>query len=90
MAKVIWKYEIPDENPFEIEMPKGALILKAALQRNRLTMWAAVDAVAEKEKRSFFLVGTGAPVNKAGRYIDPFLIADDSIVLHLFEATKAE
>jgi hypothetical protein len=88
MAKVIWKYTIPFKNEFAIEMPKGALILKAATQYGHPVMWALVDPAVEKEKRAFFMVETGASFSKAGQYIGSFLMHNDTYVIHLFEATK--
>jgi hypothetical protein len=92
MAKVIWKYPIPDEAEFKIEMPKGAYILKVASQQvapyeTRLMMWVLVDDAAEKETRKFSIIGTGQSVEKMGEYIDTFLVMSDKIVLHLFEIT---
>jgi hypothetical protein len=88
MAKVIWKYEILIENDFDVEMPKGAQILKVALQHGKPVMWALVDAAAEKEIRHFFVVGTGYFLNNDGKHIDTFLMDQDRLVLHLFEATN--
>jgi hypothetical protein len=93
MAKVIWKYNIPiaDDN-FSIEIPKGAHILKVALQYGQPVMWVMVDNIAETEERKFFIAGTGEPLTNHDianpeTYIDTFLTMDDRFVLHLFDIT---
>jgi hypothetical protein len=88
MAKVIWKYPIPIADNFGINMPKGARVLKVAIQNNNPVMWALADDSGLYETRSFFLSGTGQPLNGTGQYIDTFLMNDGSLVLHLFEITN--
>jgi hypothetical protein len=88
MAKVIWKYEIPLKDDFIIEMPKGAHILKVAIQGRNTAMWAVVDPAAEKEKREFFQVGTGDLFTRPGRYIDTYSLFDGDYIFHLFEAAN--
>jgi hypothetical protein len=89
---VIWKYEIPISvrECFLLAMPKGARILKLALQNGVPTLWAMVDSHAGYETRKFALVLTGSPITIEGEYIDTFLLEDDSFVLHLFEVTNTE
>jgi hypothetical protein len=87
---VIWKYEILIGDDFAIEMPKGAQILKVALQYGKPVMWALIDKDAkETEIRHFFLLGTGHLINNivsnSVNYIDTFLMEQDRLVLHLFE-----
>jgi hypothetical protein len=87
MAKIIWKYPIPRETRFEIEMPLGAVILKVAPQNGMPVLWAMGDNLAEMEKRKFILICTGEDITISGKYIDTFLIENDHLVLHLFEIT---
>jgi hypothetical protein len=90
MAKVIWKYEIPIQDEFFLAMPKGAKIMKVALQYGNPVMWALVDDTAEKETKKFVSFRTGHYINKHAcilDYIDTFLVEQDRLVLHLFEAT---
>jgi hypothetical protein len=90
MAKVIWKYEIPLEADFTIEMPKGARILKVMRQHELPVMWAMVDDTAEKEKRKFFVEATGSSFDKAGKYIGTCMVSNDRYVFHLFEAADTD
>jgi hypothetical protein len=69
-------------------MPEGSCILKVALQKNEPFMWVLADSAAKEEKRKFFLAGTGQLLDKTGKYIDTFLMDNDSIVMHLFEITN--
>jgi hypothetical protein len=84
---LIWKYPMPLREAFVLEMPKGARILKFAVQRKRPCLWVLVDALAQTEKRSFFTTGTGIHIDKPAQYIDTILLDDDNLVVHLFETT---
>jgi hypothetical protein len=63
MKKVIWKFELEPTDNQEIEMPKGAEILTAQNQVGIPCLWALVDPTAEKETRTFEVVGTGHPIH---------------------------
>jgi len=89
MEKEIWKYILEVENNFVIEMPKGADILSAQVQFGIPCIWALVNPTAEKEKRSFLIVGTGHQIHyDMGvnyKYIGTFLLMQEAFVAHLFE-----
>jgi len=55
----IFKYQIPIQDEFELELPVGARILSFQIQYEEPVIWAIVDPDAEKEKRYFNLYGTG-------------------------------
>jgi hypothetical protein len=92
MAKQIWKYQIvlKVDGVFWLDMPKGARILKLALQKGKPTLWAMVDINANTETRKFNLYLTGSPIVDEEEYIGSVLLDDGDFVLHLFEITNTE
>ena len=46
----IFKYPIPIEDHFTLEMPRGAKILTVKIQRENPQLWAMVDSETKKEK----------------------------------------
>lgn len=92
--RTIWKYTpLSFPQPMPIEMPKGARILKVGAQNENLVFWALVDPAAEKEKREFFLIGTGHKMLDAidgATYLGSAMLNDGHLVLHLFETTAKE
>jgi len=85
--KTIYKYEL---NPLHtvLDMPKGAELLCIKVQRGTPCLWALVDPDADMEHRPLVVFGTGHEVVNAGKYIGTFLIENDSLVFHVFEATQ--
>ncbi len=85
----IFKYPVPIEDHFNLELPKGAKILTVKIQRENPQLWAMVDSEAKKEKRYFRLAGTGHPLGedylKIIKYIATFQIENLGLVFHLFE-----
>jgi len=66
--RTIWKFALPTATVdfFDIDMPRGAVILRLAPQGGVPHLWAEVDSEAEEaERRSFQIVGTGGPVPTA-------------------------
>lgn len=91
--RVIWKYELtpPKEgNTIDFEMPVGATILDAQIQGRAPVMWAAVDPENPKERRTFYISGTGHPIEDFHKlsYVATFQLNDafrGSLVFHIFE-----
>ena len=85
----IFKYSIPIEDHFTLEMPRGAKILTVKIQRENPQLWAMVDSETKKEKRYFRLAGTGHPLGedylKIINYVSTFQIKNLGLVFHLFE-----
>jgi len=106
----IWKYDLPIVSHFTLELPKGARILDVQVQRKKTTnnlfaqpdgtvevpcLWAIVEPANEKEKRHFFLRGTGQSVLVAAsnkwdamyhlNYVGTFQLHNGEVVMHLFE-----
>jgi len=60
----IFKYPLPAKETHEIELPKGATIIRAEDVDGHFFLWAAVnpDQEAEKETRFLELYKTGQPI----------------------------
>jgi len=88
----IYKYQIPIEDYFTLELPKQARILTIQIQREMPQLWAIVDPEAEKETRYFRLSGTGHPLGedylRIINYIETFQMENGALVFHLFEIKK--
>jgi hypothetical protein len=82
--KAVWKFAL---HPYKINMmPVGAKPLSVHAQGDDLCMWALVDTEAPLEKRGFVIVGTGHEVHDhTGEFIGTALLANGSLVLHIFE-----
>jgi len=89
MEKTIWKFELSIKDNQKIEMPIGAEILTAQVQKEILCLWALVNSTSEKEIRYFEIFGTGHPVNydmgTNRKYIGTYQLQDGSLVFHVFE-----
>ena len=82
--KAVWKYPIPVEAEFGIQMPAGAKVLHVGTQRGNPTLWALVDTDAPPVGVDFQIAGTGheAP---GWTYVGTFLTTNDMYVWHLFQ-----
>lgn len=89
--KTIWKYELPFEEKFEIEIPEGAIIL--CVQRDEKTtipcIWCEVNPYNNKILRTFELFGTGheMPVGMGveRKYIGTYQYQRGQFVGHVYE-----
>ena len=85
----IWKYEIPTETNFEIEMPRVSKVLKCENQRNLPYMWVLVDTESTLIKRKFLFVGTGHKLDIGGlgdvRHVSTFQVDGGNYIFHIFE-----
>lgn len=80
----IFKYEIPIEGDFTLQLPKGAKIISFQLQKETPVIWAIVNEQLELETRYFEIVGTGFDfISTCREYIGS--IQQDIFVWHLFE-----
>jgi len=86
----IYKYEIPMEDKFSLNLPKGAKLLTCQLQFLTPVLWAWVDTKEPLEKRNFLLIGTGQEFPEKFRcfYIGTFQVGE--FVGHLFEELTKE
>lgn len=88
--KTIYKY--PLLMPTEIhEIPIGAEFLSCGMQNDEFCMWFLVDAIKEKEKRTFTCIPTGYPY----KYIEGYKYSligradyNNGLVYHIFEVIE--
>ena len=86
--KVIWKWQVPIEDEFSVQMQQGTEVLSVQTQGWVPQMWALVpDTDAPVETRRFAVRGTGHPLyGHEGRFIGTFQMDKFGLVFHLFEA----
>jgi hypothetical protein len=94
--KTIHKYEIDvanvgSDDSIQVEIPRGHEILHVGQQRSGvICIWAIVDTKNKKDKRRFWVVGTGNPLDgvENERYLgtvhEALLDRDNTLVWHLF------
>ena len=86
MAKVVWKYPVPVEDQFHIDMPEGAQVLTVQTQAGKPQIWALVDEENEPVHYGFRILGTGHKCHtEVGKYVGSFQLAGGSFIFHLFQ-----
>lgn len=81
----VWKFPIPMQDHFALEMPREARILSCATQDGAPFLWAVVDPEKPRRAHRFDLVGTGQPVPHADApYVGSFQLFGGNLVFHLF------
>ena len=88
MALTVYKYPVPLEDEFTLDLPMAAKILTFQTQSNVPCVWALVDPDARPAERQFRLAGTGHPINEAERdlvYVGTVQLHGGALVFHLFE-----
>ena len=87
MRKTIWKYDVPMEDYFEIDMPKDAQILTVQTQNGEPKLWALVNLdITILEKRKFRHSGTGHPITDDNMdYIGTYQLHGGGLIFHVFE-----
>jgi hypothetical protein len=56
---MVFKYIVPIDDNFIIEMPMGAEILSFQTQNNVMNIWVFVNPDSPTEERKFTIIGTG-------------------------------
>lgn len=86
--KQVWKYEIPMEDKFQLDIPFGSQFLSVAMQGEECCLWVLVNPKLHKVSYEFRLAGTGHPIEEisvcANRHIGTVLMRNDALVFHLF------
>lgn len=87
MKTVIWKYFVPVQDSFALDLPSGAMPLTVQAQRDRVCLWIQVQPENPREQRIFHVRGTGHVIDsdEVGEYIGSFQILNGDFVGHLFE-----
>lgn len=87
--KRIFKYPVPVDDSFSLELPIGSHILCVQMQKSEPVMWIECNPDAIKTVRYFYLFGTGMEVSeKAVRYIGTIQMLAGGLIFHLFEGEK--
>ena len=85
MKKSIWKYDLEIDDEQSIDVPEGAKMLTAQIQKGNLCVWAIVDPRSEKKPRKFYVFGTGHHNDFAGKdYLGTVQIHEGNLVFHVF------
>jgi hypothetical protein len=80
--KTIWKFPLDGEEQ-TVSLPAGAQILCVHEQLGRICLWAEVDPEEPSlEYRRFWIVGTGEPRPRSGKYLGTSFIGN--YVWHVF------
>lgn len=85
MMQTIWKFPVPMQDLFSLEMPANARILCIQIQHGSPQLWAAVTNNGNMETRTFRLAGTGHEIPIGLIYIGTFQLNEVTFVGHLFE-----
>ena len=94
----IWKYELPLEDEFTIDMPAQSKILCVQRQGDAPVIWAIVDTERAQISRKFQIFGTGQSdieIAEGMKYVGTFqllgvwhLFVEESELLSAFEEAK--
>ncbi len=91
MNLTIYKYSIPSDDYFQIELPVEAKILTIQIQHGNPQMWVLLDPSKPVVPRYFRRSGTGHLINEPLEdleYIGTCQGSYDHLILHLFEINK--
>lgn len=90
--RTIWKFAVPVQERFTLDLPPGAEVLHLATQRGHPHPWVMLDPeeTARTEWR-FVTVGTGHHVPDSNwlHYIGSYQLRDGEFVFHLFQEVAA-
>ena len=89
--RAVWKYKIPVNDVFALQMPIGAKVIHVAEQNNVPYFWALVDTNAAVIQRCFRFAGTGHPITEPIdklKHVGSLLMHNRALVFHLFEVCQ--
>lgn len=83
----IFKYILPLNPVFTIEIPIGAEFLCLQLQNSEPCLWLKVNQDKHLERVQFYWIMTGEEFNEelVGKYRGTLQFNDGKLILHLFE-----
>jgi len=87
----VYKYTIPVEDYFSLDLPAGAKILTIQVQRDEPQIWALVDPEQQPRPYNFRLAGTGHDITESRdslEYIGTFQLVGGNFIGHLFEVMR--
>lgn len=83
--RTIFKYPVPADDLFSIEMPVGSNVLCVQVQHGSPFIWVDVDPRKDSVSRYFQIVGTGQDLPiKPYKYIGTFQTAEGNFIWHLY------
>lgn len=87
-TRAIWKYKMPLEGKFSLDIPDGYLILDVQPQFDTPCMWAMVNPDAKKQKQDFVIIGTGNHFHMdfVGAHVGTFQMHGGALIWHVFHA----
>lgn len=82
----IYKYPIPVEDSFELQLPEGFRVLSIQEQHGAPRLWAMVDSDGKKLPEKFALRGTGHDCTGLGfaSHVGTFQLRGGALVFHVF------
>lgn len=81
----IWKYELPIQDQFTLDIPNAARILHAELIDQKPTIWVLVDPVENLLRWHFIGIGTGHSLPAdPGDHISSFAMHKGQFAYHVF------
>jgi len=85
--KRVFKYQVPLQDKFTIDLPKGSQVLSVGVQSKTAFIWTLIDDEEPIiESRKFRLSGTGHPItDKCFIFIGTFQLDGGALIFHLFE-----
>jgi hypothetical protein len=88
----IWKFNIPINDAFTVDMPVGARLLDVQDQGGTPVLWAMVETAAQLTKRAFALRGTGHKADglALADHVGTFQMSKGALVFHLFDLGEAK
>jgi hypothetical protein len=83
----IWKQVLKPADVQQIEVPRGAELLCAREQHERICVWFRCDPAEPFELRGIAICGTGHPAPPAEecRYLGTASLQGGSLMFHVFE-----
>jgi len=83
----IWKYPLKVTDIQNVEMPAGARVLSAHVQRDTICVWVLADPAADRVRRQFRIFGTGVPVGEIpmAEFVATVHFLRVGLVFHVFD-----
>lgn len=84
--RTVFKYTLLLQDKQTLQLPIGAHVLDVQLQHGNISLWALVDPDAERETRTFVIVGTGHEFTATSTiHIATIQSVAGQLVWHVFE-----
>jgi len=80
----IFKYEIPHEDLFSLEIPGFIKVLYVDTQKETPCVWVECDEFEPVKSKGFMLKGTGHQIHEGYQHVGSYQLFDETFVGHLF------